>query len=208
MPDTGPGPGDDLTEPVGDAARVFDPPEMRGPWRRYETRLVHRNPWFWVRRDTVDRPNGDRGDYFVVESTPAVFIVALDDHERVALVGLHRYPTNKWSLEVPAGSADPGEDPLDAAKRELAEETGLAAAEWHYLGLLHPANGLLAEDNHIYLARRLTTGGGHEQEAEGIEHLDFYGLGDAIARCGTEIADSQTVSALLLVAKHLGKLNL
>ncbi|MFX6182759.1 NUDIX hydrolase, partial [Acinetobacter baumannii] len=80
----------------------------------------------------VTGPDGD-GIYGVVQiQQPAVFVVALDDHDRGCLVELERYTTGR-SLEVPAGGSD-GEDPLVAAQRELREESGVTAARWDYLG--------------------------------------------------------------------------
>jgi 8-oxo-dGTP pyrophosphatase MutT (NUDIX family) len=172
-------------------------PGGAGGWVRHASEVVHANPWYRVRRDAVTRPGGARGDYFVAESSPAVFVVAADAASRVALVGLHRYSVGRWSLEVPAGSVEPGETPLDAARRELAEEAGLTASRWSPLGVLHPANGLLAEDDHVFLAGGIGDAGGHDQEAEGITELRWVDLAEALrmARRG-EIHDGQTVAAL------------
>ena len=176
-----------------------------GAWGRHASRVVHANPWFRVRADDVTRPDGRPGSYFVVETSPAAFVVALDVGGRVALVRLHRYTVDEPSLEVPAGSVEPGEEPLAAAQRELAEEAGLVASGWRPLGLLHPANGLLAEDDHVFLATGLADAGGHDQAAEGITETLWMPLGDALrlAREGG-ITDGQTVAALALAAVEVG----
>ena len=175
--------------------------EQRGPWVRLSTSVVHENPWYSVRRDAVLRPDGTPGDYFTVESSPAVFVVAFDEQGRIPLVRLYRYTVGRTSLEVPAGSCEPGEEPLAAAKRELAEETGLSASRWDHLGVLFPANGLLREENHVFVARGLADTGSDDRAAEGIDEVLMVSADDAWALVadGT-ITDSQTVAALALAS--------
>ncbi|MHB8506564.1 MAG: NUDIX domain-containing protein [Acidimicrobiales bacterium] len=184
--------------------------EARGPWVRHAREVVHTNPWYRVVRDEVTRPDGTPGEYYTVVNEPAVFVVALDDRDRVALVRLYRYTVGRWSLEVPAGRTD-GEDPLTAARRELAEEAGLAAGSWEHLGLLHPANGLLAEDNHVFLARDLAGAGVDRAElvAEGISSIELVARPRAwdLVRDGS-ITDGQTVAALALADLALADLAL
>jgi len=181
--------------------------EPRGPWVRHSTAVVHRNPWYSVVRDEVTRPDGSPGEYFTVVNRPAVFVAAVDDQDRVCLVRLYRYTIGRWSLEVPAGRTDEGEEPLAAAQRELAEEAGVRAAQWEHLALLYPANGLLDEDNHVYLATGLSDAGVDHAElrTEGIEEIRFVGRREAWAmvRSG-EINDGQTVAALALADLVLG----
>lgn len=174
--------------------------ESRGPWVRHSSEVVHANPWYSVVRDVVTRPDGTPGEYFTVVNQPAVFVVAVDDRDRMVLVRLYRYTIGRWSLEVPAGRTD-GEDPLVAARRELAEEAGLRAGRWDHAGVLYPANGLLDEENHVFVARDLEDAGldRSELEAEGIdavEWVDRHSVWDLV-RSG-EITDSQTVAALAL----------
>lgn len=128
-----------------------------------------------------------------------MFVVAFDDKGRMPLVRLYRYTVGRISLEVPAGSCEPGEEPLAAAKRELAEETGLAASQWDPLGVLFPANGLLREENYVFAARGLADTGSDERAAEGIDEVVMVSAEEAWALVadGT-ITDSQTVAALAL----------
>ena len=114
---------------------------MSWPVRR--TRVAYENAWIRVHEDEVTRPDGAPGLFGVIEvRQPAVFVVALTDADEVVLVTVDRHTVGK-SVEVPAGGTD-GEDPLVAARRELAEETGLAPgpAAFQYLGRLeHPTDG-------------------------------------------------------------------
>jgi 8-oxo-dGTP pyrophosphatase MutT (NUDIX family) len=121
-----------------------------------DTREVYQNPWIRVREDQVLRPDGSPGIYGVVECEPAVAVVALTSASEVYLVGQYRYTTQTYSWEVVSGYANPGEDTLDAAKRELREEAGLAAAAWTSLGTCEVSNSVTDQFAFIYLAQGLT----------------------------------------------------
>jgi ADP-ribose pyrophosphatase YjhB (NUDIX family) len=129
------------------------------PWRTLSTRLIYENPWIRVREDQVIAPSGVHGIYGVVEAGNAVGIVAVHGSNEVFLVGQYRYPMECYSWEIPEGTAEEGEAPLEAAKRELREETGLIATTWEPLGgEVHLSNCFTAERAHIFLARGLTQG--------------------------------------------------
>ncbi|QCR20893.1 NUDIX domain-containing protein [Agrococcus sp. SGAir0287] len=165
-----------------------------------------------LREDEVVRPDGGSGIYGVVEvANPAVFVVALTDDDEVVLVHLYRYTTGRWSIEVPAGSTD-GEDALVAARRELAEETGLEAAEWIRVGGMSSLNGICDAPEHVFLARGLRPVGGGAaatratQEEEGIADVRRVPFGEVLAMIGRgEIVDAETMAAMLHVAVHLGR---
>src|SRR5205085_1690176 len=134
---------------------------QRGPWRVLGTRPIYENPWIRVREDRVIRPDGQPGIYSVVEFQPAVGIVALTENEQIYLVGQYRYPTETYSWEFVSGYCEPGEDLLEAAKRELREEAGLTATEWTALGHSEISNSSTDQVGYIYLARGLTAGEPH-----------------------------------------------
>ncbi|WP_353809313.1 NUDIX domain-containing protein [Agromyces sp. SYSU T00194] len=176
-------------------------------WRTLASRVAYENRWIRVREDQVEGPHG-RGVYGVVEMRhPAVFVVALDEAERVCLVSLARYPTGKQSWEVPAGGSD-GEDPLVAAQRELAEETGLAAAEWTRLGGMDALNGIADAPEHVFLARGLAPAADARasQQEEGIADVRWVGFGEALAMIASgAIDDGESIAALAFAGIHLGR---
>ena len=180
--------------------------DHRNPWKTLDSTVVHKNNWYSVRKDTVITPSGQQGEYNVVDSNDAVFIVALDDLENVCLVGLYRYPTNTYSLEIPAGSTD-GQDPLEAAKRELREEAGLTAGTWKLLGKIQSANGLLSEFGYVYLATELSEVGNDEQAQEGIDDQQNVPFNDVMQMIKTgDITDGQTISSMCLAGLYLNKI--
>lgn len=181
-------------------------------WTTTATREVYANRWLRLREDEVVRPDGGSGIYGVVEvANPAVFVVAMTEADEVVLVHLYRYTTARWSTEVPAGSTD-GEHPLVAARRELAEETGLTADEWVEVGTMSSLNGICDAPEHVFLARGLhpvsadAAATAATQAEEGIAGVRRVPFGEVLAMVGSgEITDAETMAAMLHVAVHLGR---
>lgn len=128
-------------------------------WRRTSRRVAYENPWITVWHDDVVRPDGAPGIYGVVHfANVAVGVVAIDDDDRIVLVEQDRYTFGRRSLEIPEGGSPHGEPPLQGARRELREETGIAAAAWRELGRADLSNSVTDESAVIYLATGLTHG--------------------------------------------------
>lgn len=138
----------------------------RGPWKVRGTRNVYENLWISVREDDVVRPDGEPGIYGVVHyKNSAVGVLPVED-EHVYLVGQYRYPLGEYSWEIPEGGCPEGEEPLQAARRELKEETGLTAERWEELGEAHLSNSVADERAVWFLATGLVSG---DQDPDGTE---------------------------------------
>ena len=125
-----------------------------------DKRYVYRGKIINVRRDEVVFPNGNESSREVVEHRGAVAVAAVDSEGYIYLVRQFRYAFGEELLEIPAGKLEEGEESahLEAAIRELREETGLKADEMDYLGVIYPSVGMLTERIYLYLARGLTQG--------------------------------------------------
>ncbi|HEY0377412.1 MAG TPA: NUDIX hydrolase [Pyrinomonadaceae bacterium] len=143
--------------------------EQRSPWQTLRSREVYDNAWIRVREDAVIRPDGEPGIYGLVHfKNVAVGVLAVEG-EFVYLVGQYRYPLESYSWEIPEGGCPEGEDTLDAAKRELEEETGLSAANWEKMGEAYLSNSISDERAVWYLATGLTQG---KRNPDGTEQLE------------------------------------
>ena len=143
--------------------------EKRSPWQTLRSREVYDNAWIKVREDAVIRPDGEPRIYGVVHfKNIAVGVLAVEG-EFIYLVGQYRYPLEKYSWEIPEGGCPEGEDPLDAARRELEEEAGLRAANWEKMGEAYLSNSISDEHAVWYLATELTEG---KHNPDGTEQLE------------------------------------
>lgn len=128
-------------------------------WQRLDSELVRRTPWFDVRTDSVIRPDGSPGEYHHIVVRGSVTVLALDDTDQVVITRQWVYTHEGTQWRLPGGGIDPGDaDPLAAARRELTEETGLAAAHWESLGQVNGADSLTNHVDHVFLATDLASG--------------------------------------------------
>jgi 8-oxo-dGTP pyrophosphatase MutT (NUDIX family) len=130
----------------------------KNPWKTLSTRKVYENPWICVREDEVIRPDGTHGIYGVIDTKIATGVVAVTPQNEVYLIGQYRYTVQEYSWEIVEGGAEPGEEALSCAKRELAEEAGLVAEYWEPLGEeVHVSNCCSSERCYLFLAKGLTS---------------------------------------------------
>lgn len=132
----------------------------------FEGRLLH------VKSDRVRLINGHESTREYILHPGASMIIAMPDEKTITLIRQYRYPLDRHFIELPAGKIDPGEDPLDTAKRELREECGYVAAEWRHLTTLHPGIGYSNERIELYLARGITQAGRNLDDDEFLEMLN------------------------------------
>lgn len=180
---------------------------MNKGWEKITSEVVHKNPYYVIREDSVKTPNGNDGTYFYLDGSQSVMVIAENDAGRLSVVGQTRYPTgNTFSWEFVSGGMHHEEDPLEAAKRELEEEAGIRASQWEYLGFFYPLNGLSSEQSHLYLAKNLETVAMRHEDTEDIEH-EQLALAKilAMAKDGT-ITCGMTLAALQKYLLFTGKL--
>lgn len=129
----------------------------------YRGRLLH------VLEDTVRLPDGKTAVREYIRHPGAVMMVPLLDERTVILVRQFRYPVGRHLIEIPAGKMEPGEEPLQTARRELIEECGYEARTWQHLTTIHPCIGYSDERIELFLARDLTYVGHALDDGEFLE---------------------------------------
>jgi 8-oxo-dGTP pyrophosphatase MutT (NUDIX family) len=170
-------------------------------WKMHASRIVFENDWMVVREDHVTNPGGGENQYGHIRfKNVAVAILPIDRDGKTRLVGQTRYTLDEYSWELPMGGAPLDENPVEAARRELKEETGLTADSWRELMRLHLSNSITDELGIAYVATELRQGDANLEESEDIA-VRTLPLEDAIemARTG-EITDALSVATLLRVA--------
>jgi ADP-ribose pyrophosphatase len=155
---------------------------------------VYKCNLFRVTEDEAEEPKG--GFHLkrsIVRHAGSAVMMAVDDAKRILLVRQYRLPAEDYLWELPAGRLDPGEKPLQAARRELIEETGYRAKQWTKLASFFVSPGYVAERMTIFLARGLTAGDPHPMEDERIEARWFKGKEVAAMIESGKIHDAKTI---------------
>lgn len=173
------------------------------PFTTLSSRIAWSCPWYSVRQDKILLPNGQEGQYNVVQHDGAVWIVPLTTSGQIVLLNHYRYTVQDWCLELPAGGLREGETPKQVARKELREEIGGEAQSWSYVGQFYTSNGISNEVAHIFLATGVTL---HETAHEPAEVMEVcpVPLGEALRMAhANEISDGPSALALLLSEPRL-----
>jgi 8-oxo-dGTP pyrophosphatase MutT (NUDIX family) len=172
------------------------------PWIKISEKKIYENPWIEVSEHQVINPSGKNGIYGKVSfKNKAIGIIPLDHDLSTWLVGQYRYTLDEFSWEIPTGGGPKSEDILEAARRELKEETGIEAKKWTEIMRIHNSNSVSDEEGFIFLAEDLTEGNPDFEETEKLE-IRKISIHDAIRmvmRC--EITDAMSIAGLLKVGR-------
>lgn len=176
---------------------------MNNPWKTLSNQKVYENNWIRLEEHQVINPAGGKGIYGKVHfKNKAIGIIPLDTDENTWLVGQHRYTLDAYSWEIPEGGCPLGTLPLDSAKRELKEETGISANRWQQIMTFHTSNSVTDEQGFIFLAEDLSFGENALEETEAdlvVKKLPFRNALEMVMN--GEITDSMSVAGILKVAR-------
>jgi len=137
------------------------------PWQTHSIKEVYENPWITVSHREVTAPTGQAGIYGKVHfKNSAVAVVPIDEEGNTWLVGQYRYTLDQYTWEIPEGGGSAHEDNLSVAKRELREETGIAASTWTQLLELHTSNSVTDEYAIAFVAQGLSFGHAEPDDTE------------------------------------------
>jgi ADP-ribose pyrophosphatase len=162
------------------------------------------NRLFTVTWDHAMDPDGFEIKRAIVHHRGSAVMMPVNEKRRILLVRQFRLPARQFLWELPAGSVDPGEKPLQTARRELVEETGYRAKKWTKLAEFYPSPGFLSEKMTIYLATGLTAGKAKPMEDERIETRWFTSKEiDGMIRSG-KILDAKTNIGFLRWQRYFG----
>jgi 8-oxo-dGTP pyrophosphatase MutT (NUDIX family) len=181
---------------------------MNNPWKTKSSKQIYDSPWIGVRKDEVINPASKDAVYSVTEFKKwAIGIIPIDDHGNTWMVGQWRYPLKKYTWEIPEGGGDKTDTPLQSAKRELREETGIVAEHWDLILEMDLSNSATDEHAYIYIAKGLSFFESNPDEEEDLQirKLPFKTLYQEVM--DGKHQDSLTVGGVLKLACLNSKYN-
>ena len=169
--------------------------DRRKCWKILESKYYVRRPWMTCRKDRVEYPDGRiNEEYWVLEYPEWVNVIAITKDGQMVMERQYRHGAGLTAYELPCGVVESGEDPLDAAKRELEEETGYGGGRWSKLMELYPNPGSQTNVSHSYLALDVEKIG--DQHLDSTEELEVYLLDQDYVK--ELVLNNQIVQALMV----------
>lgn len=143
----------------------------KGKWKVLKSEYLFRRPWLTVRRDCVELPDGRQNpEFYVLEYPDWVNVIAITEDGKFVMERQYRHGLGKTCFEIPAGVIEEGEDPLDAAKRELMEETGYGEGKWRKIMTVSGNSSTTDNLSHCYVAEGVRKiSGQHLDSTEDLE---------------------------------------
>lgn len=135
----------------------------KGIYEIIESRVMYKNPWIEVKEEHVIGPNGKASIFGTIDYGSGVSVLALDNNRNIFLIREYYYVLERYGVQLPSGGIENGETALDAAKKELLEETGLIADTWQDLGITDPLTMIIKSPAYLFLATNLKTRGDEEE---------------------------------------------
>jgi 8-oxo-dGTP pyrophosphatase MutT (NUDIX family) len=174
-------------------------------WKTLSSKTVYENAWLEISHREVINPAGKDGIYGVVKfKNKALGIIPIDQNGNIYLVGQFRYTLNEYSWEIPEGGGPFDEEVLDAAKRELREETGLLADHWTRLSRIHTSNSATDEEGFLFLAEGLSQTEAEPEDTEDLQVKKIH-LSEAVEMVmRSEITDAISIAGILMAARLKG----
>lgn len=177
--------------------------ESKNSWTTLNSELVYESAWIAVNKHNTINPAGNPAIYSVVNfKNLAIGIIPLSNDGYTWLVGQWRYPLNQYSWEIPEGGGPLGEKPIDTAKRELKEETGIVAQHFEEIMQLHLSNSATDEHAYIFLATHLSFEDAEPEESEDLMVKKIHITEAYNMVLNGEITDAISVAAIFKVMHH------
>lgn len=166
-------------------------------WTVWSERSLYSDQWLDLRLADVELPDGRHLDHRLIRMAPSAGVLVVDDRDRVLLIWRHRFITDRWGWEIPMGGVAEGEAPVEAAAREVEEETGWRPHQLRPLAYLQPTSGILDAAHHVFVADGATQ---ISDPADGFEsaRIAWIPLEDASGLIDKgEIVSSTTATGML-----------
>jgi len=179
--------------------------DKKNSWKQISSQIVHKNPWYQVRKDGFILPSGKEGKYYIMDTYGAVFIIPVKDG-KIIFVKQYRYPLKKWTLELPNGGIKENTTSLLTVKEELREEVGYKSQSIKRIGKFSSISGVSSEICFVYLATDLMFVGQELEESELEAGLKVVEIGiKKVYRIVDKgkFLDGQTIAALALARNRL-----